>query len=149
MPPAGTGDPRRRRRSPPSAIHHPQGHAKRISFEDDPICAASSGGDCGGDQSNWRIEDWDLGTTEPGSSGSGLWNPDRRLIGQLQGGFAACGNDLPDWYGRFSVSWDSGASPAARLREWLDPDDSGVEFLDGRDPGSIFNSGFETGEAGR
>lgn len=114
-------------------IHHPQGDEKRISFENDPICAASYLGDCGGDESNWRIADWDLGTTEGGSSGSGLWNEAKRLIGQLQGGFAACGNDDPDWYGRFSVSWDFGPEPASRLKDWLDPGGTDAPFLDGGD----------------
>ena len=84
-----------------------------------------------------------MGTTEGGSSGSGLWNESHRLIGQLQGGFAACGNDDPDWYGRFDVSWD-GASSASRLRDWLDPDASNVSFLDGREPDQLFVDGFET-----
>ncbi len=114
-----------------TAIHHPQGDEKRISFENDPVCASSYLGDCGGDGSNWRIADWDLGTTEGGSSGSGLWNEAKRLIGQLQGGFAACGNDDPDWYGRFSVSWDFGTDSASRLKEWLDPGDTDAPFLDG------------------
>ncbi len=113
-----------------TTIHHPQGDAKRISFENDPVCASTYLQDCGGDQTNWRVGDWDVGTTEGGSSGSGLWNEAKRLIGQLQGGFAACGNDEPDWYGRLSVSWDSGASASSRLRDWLDPGNTNAQFLD-------------------
>jgi hypothetical protein len=82
------------------------------------------------------VTDWDLGTTEPGSSGSGLWDQNHRLIGQLQGGYAACGNDLSDWYGRFSVSWDGGGTGATRLRNWLDPGNTGAMVLDGVDPNS-------------
>lgn len=33
-----------------------------------------------------RVIDWDQGTTEGGSSGSGLWNQSKRLVGQLHGG---------------------------------------------------------------
>src|SRR5690606_27422856 len=47
----------------------------------------------------------DDGTTEPGSSGSGLWNQNGHLIGQLYGGQASCGNNVNDYYGRFDVSW--------------------------------------------
>ena len=42
--------------------------------------------------------------TEPGSSGSPLFDQNRRIIGTLHGGFAACSNNQSDWYGRFSVT---------------------------------------------
>ncbi|MDJ0654220.1 MAG: PKD domain-containing protein [Xanthomonadales bacterium] len=113
-----------------TAIHHPAGHAKRISFEDDPLCTSPYLEACGtGDF--WRVEDWDLGTTEGGSSGSGIWNPQQLLIGQLRGGFAACGNDDPDWYGRFDVSWTGGGTPNTRLSDWLDPDGTDPQQLEG------------------
>ncbi|MCA9297224.1 MAG: hypothetical protein KC983_11920, partial [Phycisphaerales bacterium] len=69
------------------------------------------------------------GTTEPGSSGSPLYNQDHQIIGQLHGGFAACGNDDSDWYGKFSVSWTGGGSSSTRLRDWLDPDSTGTLVL--------------------
>jgi len=116
------------------AIHHPSTDEKRISFENDPTSTTSYLGDAApGDGTHVRVEDWDLGTTEPGSSGSPLFNPDHRIVGQLHGGFAACGNDDPDWYGRISVSWNGGGTAATRLVDWLDPTNSGVLTLDGRD----------------
>ncbi|HNU83421.1 MAG TPA: T9SS C-terminal target domain-containing protein, partial [Thermoanaerobaculia bacterium] len=60
-------------------------------------------------------------TTEPGSSGSPLFDPNHRIVGQLHGGSAACGNNLSDYYGRFSVSWTGGGSNTSRLSNWLDP----------------------------
>jgi lysyl endopeptidase len=114
-------------------IHHPNTDEKRISFENDPTSTTSYlGTSVPGDGTHVRITDWDLGTTEPGSSGSPLFNQDHRVIGQLHGGYAACGNDSSDWYGRFSVSWNGGGSSANRLSDWLDPLHSGVPFLDGR-----------------
>ncbi len=107
------------------AIHHPDGHAKRISFENDPVFISSFYGLVGpGDRTHIRVDDWDLGTTEIGSSGSGLWNADHLLIGTLHGGDAACGNDEPDWYGRFYTSWDNGTAAQSRLKDWLDPGDT-------------------------
>jgi V8-like Glu-specific endopeptidase len=115
-----------------TTIHHPQGQEKRISFEYNPTTTTSWGGTIvPGDGTHIRVEDWDLGTTEGGSSGSPLFNPDRRIVGQLHGGSAACGNDLSDWYGRFYVSWNGGGANSTRLSNWLDPLNSGVTVLNG------------------
>ena len=43
---------------------------------------------------------------------------------------AACGNDLADWYGKFSVSWEGEGTPETSLRYWLDPDNLGVTAID-------------------
>ena len=110
-------------------IHHPSGHAKRISFEDDPLSITGYLQNSGG-ITHLRVSDWDKGTTEGGSSGSGLWNSDYRLVGQLHGGYAACGNDDSDWYGRFYYSWDKGSTAQTRLKDWLDPIDSRQMTLD-------------------
>jgi hypothetical protein len=115
------------------AIHHPNTDEKRISFENDPVTFSTYlGNESPGDNTHLRIADWDIGTTEPGSSGSGLWNAEHRLVGQLHGGYAACGNEKADWYGAFSASWGLGASASERLSDWLDPAGSGTKFVDGK-----------------
>ncbi len=115
------------------AIHHPNTDEKRISFENDPTSTTSYlGTSVPGDGTHVRVTDWDLGTTEPGSSGSPLYNPEFRIIGQLHGGYAACGNDESDWYGRFDISWSGGGTAATRLSDWLDPLNTGDTVLDGR-----------------
>jgi hypothetical protein len=115
------------------AIHHPATDEKRISFENNPTTTTGYGDESSpGDGTHVRITDWDVGTTEPGSSGSPLFNQDKRIIGQLHGGGAACGNDLSDWYGRFSVSWKAGNTNSTRLSDWLDPNDTGTLQIDGR-----------------
>lgn len=111
-------------------IHHPSGHAKRISFENDPLKITGYLQNSGGGSTHLRVVDWDKGTTEGGSSGSGLWNSDYRLVGQLHGGYAACGNNTSDWYGRFYYSWDKGNTTTSRLKDWLDPIDSNQMTLD-------------------
>ncbi|MFK7784457.1 MAG: T9SS type A sorting domain-containing protein [Crocinitomicaceae bacterium] len=109
-----------------TGIHHPSGDVKKFSVDNDP--PVSSG-------SYWRVVDWDDGTTEPGSSGSALFDQNKRIVGQLYGGFAACGNDEWDEYGKVSVSWE-GSSSSVRLKDWLDPNSTGVETQDGYYPGS-------------
>jgi V8-like Glu-specific endopeptidase len=77
-----------------TCIHHPSGDIKKISFENNAVVTGSFGGaQC------WHILAWDDGTTEPGSSGSGLWNQDHHLVGQLFGGEAACANNVNDYFG--------------------------------------------------
>jgi hypothetical protein len=112
-------------------IHHPQGDEKRISFENDPLSTTDYIPDPVGNAFFLQVSDWDKGTTEGGSSGSPLFDQNKRIVGALTGGFAACGNNQPDWYGRFSVSWSGGGASASRLSDWLDPTSSGNSVLNG------------------
>jgi lysyl endopeptidase len=85
-------------------IHHPSGDIKKISRTDGALVQADI--DLGtGTADCWRVSVWDAGTTEPGSSGSALWNQDKRVVGQLYGGAANCDNSVDDYYGRLSTSW--------------------------------------------
>lgn len=119
------------------AIHHPQGDEKRISFENDPVSTTSYlSNSTSANGTHFRVADWDVGTTEEGSSGSPLFDPSKRVIGQLHGGFAACGNDDPDWYGKLSVSWSGGGSASTRLSDWLDPIGTAPNLLAGRNLGA-------------
>lgn len=114
------------------AIHHPRGDEKRISFENDPTTVTSySGSSSPGAGTHLRIADWDIGTTEPGSSGSGLFDQNKRVVGQLHGGSAACGNNSPDWYGWLHKSWTGGGANNSRLSNWLDPNGTGLTAIDG------------------
>jgi lysyl endopeptidase len=116
-------------------IHHPSGDEKRISFDEQPQTITDYGESSG--STHLRVGAWDLGTTEPGSSGSGLWNAEQRLVGVLSGGAAACAgsgandNNQPDWYGRLAHAWNFGATANRRLRDWLDPGNSGALSIDG------------------
>ncbi len=114
-----------------AVVHHPQGHEKRISFDDDPAQLSNSPVSGIPGSRHWRVVDWDAGTTEQGSSGSGLLDQNNRLIGVLSGGAAACGNDLDDYFGRLSVAWSGGGTPTSRLSDHLAPTDAAVEQLDG------------------
>jgi len=116
-------------------IHHPSGDVKKICFENDAPYHQSTGG-----AQVWWINQWEDGVTEGGSSGSPLFDQNHRIIGQLYGGAAACAgnnnNGQFDYFGRFGVSWN-GASSLTRLRDWLDPSNSGVTYIDGYPDGAI------------
>lgn len=115
-----------------SVIHHPQGDEKRISFENNALTLSDVVISGVPGSRHWRVADWDLGTTEQGSSGSGLLSAEKRIIGVLSGGAAACGNNAEDYFGRLGVAWEGGGTAASRLRDWLDPTNSGAVTLNGR-----------------
>ena len=111
-------------------IHHPKGDVKKISIENDAPSKATLGGFA---NQVWFINHWEVGVTEGGSSGSPLFNQSGLIIGQLAGGTSQCigtvGNGGFDFYGRIGVSWNYGATPATRLKDWLDPINSGEMIL--------------------
>ena len=85
----------------------------------------------------WEVETWERSTTtEGGSSGAGLWDQNHHLVGHLYGGSAACGNFLSDFFGKFSMSWtgNNSSNTTKKLSNWLDPNNSGVNQLDGYSP---------------
>jgi V8-like Glu-specific endopeptidase len=115
-------------------IHHPDCDVKKYSVDNDAAVSDRYLGTSGATGSHWKIVDWDVGTTEPGSSGSPLFDQNHRITGQLHGGYAACGNDLSDWFGKFAMSWTGGGTNNTRLSNWLDPGSTGATTLDGYSP---------------
>jgi hypothetical protein len=116
------------------SIHHPRGDIKKFSYAEDGAEATAYVLGSGSGTTHWRVT-WSGGTTtEPASSGSSLFDSKGRIIGQLHGGYAACGNTQPDWYGRFGISWNAGQSSASRLKDWLDPFNTNVPYLYGYRP---------------
>ncbi len=114
-----------------TVIHHPNVDEKSISFASKPTQLSAYGGTSSpGDSTHVWVLDYDKGTTEPGSSGSPLFDDKHRVIGQLHGGGAACGNDLPDYYGRFSMSFDGDGTKSGSLKEHLDPGKTGKKVVD-------------------
>jgi lysyl endopeptidase len=100
-------------------IHHPSGDAKKVSFGRHVPAASDSVSHGVG---------WLQGTTEGGSSGSGLFTRDSdghyRLRGGLYGGYASCassGNlsntDNRDWYSRLDVVFP-------KIRQYIAPQPS-------------------------
>jgi hypothetical protein len=119
-------------------IHHPSGDIKKICRAFDNANNISHN-NVGG-AAVWFMNSWDDGVTEPGSSGSPLFDQNGRIIGQLYGGAAACNgtnnNGQYDFYGRFGVSWDLG------VKGILAPSSCGTEpsTNDGFDPNPASSS---------
>jgi len=130
-----------------AVVHHPRGDDKKIStytdasardsicFGDDindPVCADSFKVDA------WEVR-WARGTTEGGSSGSGLLNERKRIVGTLSGGSAACSgtsnNGQPDFFARLDKAWTASSSTGQTLKSAL-AGNSGCVSLDGKNPGA-------------
>lgn len=109
-------------------IHHPKADVMKIAADNNaPV--RTGYGVSGND--HWQVG-WDNGLTEEGSSGSPLFNPAHRVIGQLHGGIHpyTCTNSTTHFYGAFDVSWTGGGTNTTRLSNWLDAANTGAQTTD-------------------
>lgn len=110
-------------------LHHPAGDIKKVSTFLTPMISSTW---WNGTPSHWRIA-WaetenGLSIMEGGSSGSPIFDQDKLIMGDLSGGYTsnACDNPSPAWFGKVYYSWDQmGSTPATRLKDWLDPTNTG------------------------
>jgi len=120
----------------PFAIHHPSGDIKKIAWSEQNTVSDQWSGT--NRDTHWQVVQWhgpgngagnqgDRTTTEPGSSGSGLFDPQGRLVGQLHGGAATCTFPYDDLYGKLSYSYDN----VANVRTNLDPTGTGIRQVNG------------------
>ncbi|HER09112.1 MAG TPA: T9SS type A sorting domain-containing protein [Bacteroides sp.] len=147
-----------------TTIHHPEGDVKKISKDYQPVSIVEKASDIPqGDLrdyyyfSYWWIRQWDEGSTEGGSSGSPLFNAEKRMIGILTGGYASCGDSIGydeekdrviynttlnrnDYYTRLNVAWDYYGENGPALKPWLDPLNSGATTIGGYHPASTDTS---------
>ena len=127
------------------SIHHPAGDIKKISTY---LTSAISSTSWNGLPSHWRVS-WSYttngrGVVEGGSSGSPLFDNNGRIAGTLTGGYTynSCSNPSPAFYGKFWYHWDqNGSATNRRLKDWLDPGNTGATYLDGYDPNQAFPPG--------
>lgn len=105
-------------------VHHPRGDLQKYSeggVQGYAVCAPGDARQCAASQvpAEFLHVRWSRGTTEGGSSGSGLFGTigsTRYVIGQLLGGGASCENpEGADLYGRFNLAYHDG------IRRWLNP----------------------------
>lgn len=136
------------------SIHHPRGDIKKFSRIDQqmtihPFPFNWDNGTTTPPNLNFRGV-YTMGLFEGGSSGSPLLSKSGHIIAQLHGGFIYCEGSV-GYFGRISSSWEGGGTPETRLRDWLDPANTGDLVLDGMDfliggEGTI--SGYVTNEIG-
>ncbi len=117
------------------SIHHPDGDIKKISTYTTPLTTTSWGGSV--NNTHWDVK-WAAtanghGVTEPGSSGSPLFNNQKQIIGTLTGGDSYCVTpNNKDQYGRVFYGWTSMGTAANRqLKVWLDPDNTSADSISG------------------
>ena len=116
-----------------ACIHHPSGDAKKISTFAG-VTKTSSWTE-GALQFHWEVPSWDNGATEPGSSGSPLFNDRGLTVGHLHGGQSSCDFRTGyDMYGALWADW-SGApqgSPSYNsIQSALNPIGSSAQALAG------------------
>lgn len=113
-------------------IHHPSADIKKVSIDSQAVSiwitpVNWTNGIVTPPNHHYRGF-MDLGSSEPGSSGGPLFDMQGRIIGQLHGGGSTCAKEGA-WYGRFFNSWSGGGTAETRLKDWLDPDNTGVSQL--------------------
>ncbi|MGB1076042.1 MAG: T9SS type A sorting domain-containing protein [Flavobacteriales bacterium] len=115
-------------------IHHPSGDRKKISTYTQNLSNSSAYHPGAHWRVKWASTETNHGVTEGGSSGSPIYNEDKRIVGTLTGGASFCESpNSPDYYGKFSYHWD-GSNPidnAEKLKHFLDPAGTGEEIMDG------------------
>jgi len=111
-------------------IHHPAGDIKKISIDYSTPTQSYWSLACLC-YTHWKVNDWDVGSTTGGSSGSPLFDTDHRIIGQdhLGSGDPECDPNKDTHYGKFSRSWSDG-----NFEVWLDPANTGTTTLDTYNP---------------
>lgn len=114
-----------------TGIHHPGGTPKCIALEYTKSPVSYNGtihwdnNSTTSPNTHWSVQ-FDKGNVESGSSGSPLFDENKRVIGQLHGG-----DTTESFYGKLSLSWSYSTIASKQLKVWLDPDNTGVQTLDG------------------
>lgn len=111
-------------------IHHPLGDIKKVSIDKD--AAVSSRFTSVYHKSGfWKINNWESGATERGSSGGPIFDQNQQLTGTLTGGEAMCSYPNNDYFAKFSLAWDYKKASNQQLKFWLDPLNTNTVKLNG------------------
>ena len=138
-------------------ISHPKGDVKKIAqstmngvVTEDPFAGFSG-------NNYWKIT-WapNMGVQEGGASGSPLYNPAHKIIGQLKGGVSGCNgssqNSTPwDYYGKLSSTWHLGTGGKGNtLADILTDGDESITSMGGYNASMehCYNGSQDGGETG-
>jgi len=124
-------------------IHHPAGDVKKAHQDFQPATSDDWNGD--GPDTHWLTHP-DVGITEPGSSGSALFDENHHVVGPLHGGDTDCDPETENdkLYGKMSVAWNGGGTPSTSLRNWLDPINTLASDVDAIQPVSPANDSCDS-----
>lgn len=107
--------------APVTTIHQPQGDVKKIAKANHVPTKASFYTSLFKPDSHWRVDRWDSGSSQEGSSGAALFDAQGYVIGSLSGGSASCSNPVNDNFSRFEKAWSFYSEASNQLAAWLDP----------------------------
>lgn len=119
-----------------TCIHDPGGDPKSIATDIHPVNSDPSSIEwtengnylyTSAPNTHW-LAIFTSGATQPGSSGSPLFDQNQHVVGQLHGGGE--NSDSSD-FGKFSLSYNYWSLNSSQLKAWLDPDNTGTTVLDG------------------
>lgn len=144
-------------------VHHPAGDVTKIALYDKAPSSVNGATLCDGQfalaglclGTTRKINVWQVnysqGITEPGSSGSALYNQNHLIVGVLSGGSSACsgnsGNGQPDIYARTNAAWTANAAANGQLKANLDPDNTGTLQFSGKNLGEAAPTTPATGSS--
>jgi hypothetical protein len=127
--------------APFHGIHHPNGGTKKVAVEESSL----SFGTFSDPSSKYNFEpntflivkEWEIATTEGGSSGSPLLDREKRIVGTLTGGVSQCTSPRgPDLYSSFMKFWqaESSLNNPNPISYYLDPQGLQTTQVDGLNP---------------
>lgn len=110
-----------------TTFHHPEGDIKKVSVNYDPILDGSTFDPYY--YGYWLLQNYEIGSSEAGSSGSALFDSVFHIRGTLTSGNQVCQSIIDDYYARFDRSWNYYPDSTRQLAHWLDPHNISVPAL--------------------
>lgn len=118
-------------------VNHSGGYSKQYSASNQSLLVSFTG---------WQ-QIVSVGAVSPGSSGSGLFDSNQRWLGPIYGTLSYTDGRSYDVFSSGWYAWEGNGTPDTRLKDWLDPQSTGVKVIDGHVapiPPSVTLSGDRT-----
>lgn len=119
--------------TPFTCIQHPNGDIKKYAEELDPLIITDADTLNAYQQEHWYVRYWETGHTWSGSSGAGLFDKNKRLVGLMLKGLSGGPNgctfyDVGDVFNRLESCWNADMDITKQLKHWLAPNSDTTEF---------------------